>query len=124
MPSADRRPFCDYLAGLSPASILERGKQVAILVTRWQRGQGHVLVIPVAHRPTVMDVAPAEEQQLMDAVRRAAQAITAAYDPGASPFGRTTGCPRTRPSPMCTSMSPALCPTVARGRGGPSSRPR
>ncbi|MBE1586765.1 HIT family protein [Nonomuraea angiospora] len=79
MPSADRCPFCDYLAGLRPASILE---QVAILVTRWQRGQGHVLVIPVAHRPTGMDVAPAEEQQFMDAVRRAARAITAAYDPG------------------------------------------
>ncbi|MFI7425262.1 HIT family protein [Nonomuraea sp. NPDC049684] len=81
MPSVDRCPFCDYLTGFHSSTILERGEQVAILVTRWQRGQGHVLVIPVAHRPTVMDVAPAEEQQLMSAVRRAARAITAAYDP-------------------------------------------
>ncbi len=45
----------------------------------------------------------------MNAVRRAARAIAIAYDPGASPSGRTTGRPRTRPSPMLTSMLPALC---------------
>ncbi|TDE60450.1 HIT family protein [Nonomuraea mesophila] len=93
MPSADRCPFCDYLAGLSPASILEQGEHVAILVTRWQRGQGHVLVIPVAHRPTVMDVALAEERHLMNAVRRAARAIVAAYDPGGVAVWQNNGVP-------------------------------
>jgi histidine triad (HIT) family protein len=93
MPSADRCPFCDYLAGLDPVTILEQGEQVAILVTRWQRGQGHVLVIPVAHRPTVMDVIPAEEQQLMGAVRRVARAIDVAYDPGGIAVWQNNGVP-------------------------------
>lgn len=93
MPSADPCPFCDYLAGLHPVTILEQGEQVAMLVTRWQRGQGHVLVIPVAHRPTVMDVVPAEEQQLMNALRRAARAITAAYDPGGIAVWQNNGVP-------------------------------
>ncbi|UBU14901.1 HIT family protein [Nonomuraea gerenzanensis] len=93
MPAADGCPFCDYLAGLSPVTVLERGEQVAILVTRWQRGPGHVLVIPVAHRPTILDVAPAEEQALMNAVRRAARAIAAAYDPGGVSVWQNNGAP-------------------------------
>jgi histidine triad (HIT) family protein len=90
MPSADRCPFCDYLAGLRPYTIVEQGEQVAILVTREQRGQGHVLVIPVAHRPTVMDVTPAEEQDVMNAVRRA---IAAAYDPEGIAVWQNNGVP-------------------------------
>ncbi|WP_193318474.1 HIT family protein [Nonomuraea phyllanthi] len=35
-----------------------------------QRGLGHVLVIPVAHRPTILDVAPEEERHLMSASAR------------------------------------------------------
>ncbi|MFI6817211.1 HIT family protein [Nonomuraea sp. NPDC050328] len=82
LPIADPCPFCDYLTGQQPATILEQGQHAAILVTAWQRGQGHVLVIPVAHRATIMDVTPAEEQHLMSAVRRAAHAIAVAYDSG------------------------------------------
>lgn len=93
MPSADRCPFCDYLTGLQPFTIMEHGDQVAILVTREQRGQGHVLVIPVAHRPTVMDVVPAEQADLMNAVRRAARAIAAAFDPEGIAVWQNNGVP-------------------------------
>ena len=93
MPSGDRCPFCDYFAGLRPSSILEQGERVAILVTREQRGRGHVLVIPLAHRLTIMDVAPAEERDMMNAMRRAARAIAAAYDPEGIAVWQNNGVP-------------------------------
>ncbi|NUR83887.1 MAG: HIT family protein [Nonomuraea sp.] len=93
MPATERCSFCDYLAGLRPFTIVEQREQAAILVTREQRGQGHMLVIPVAHRPTVIDVTPAEEHALMNAVRRAAHAITAAYDPEGIAVWQNNGVP-------------------------------
>jgi histidine triad (HIT) family protein len=50
---------------------------VSVLVTREQRGRSHVLVIPNAHRPTVLDLVPAEHGPLMAAVVRAARAVAA-----------------------------------------------
>lgn len=37
--------FCDYLAGRRPYTILRRNDVVATLVTREQRGEGHLLVV-------------------------------------------------------------------------------
>ena len=57
LPAAKRCSFCDYLSGKRPFTILDRDEKTAILVTREQRGRGHVLVIPVAHRETILDIA-------------------------------------------------------------------
>lgn len=77
----DRQPcaFCEYLAGRRPFSILEVGDLAAILVTREQRGNGHVLVLPVAHRETILDLTTAEGAAIMSGVQRAARAIDRAY---------------------------------------------
>lgn len=60
--------------------MLHRDEQVAVLVTREQRGSLHVLVIPVTHRETILDLVPDEETPLMAAVTRAARAIAVATD--------------------------------------------
>jgi histidine triad (HIT) family protein len=78
LPVDDPCSFCEYLAGRRPYTILHRDDVLAVLVTREQRGSLHVLVIPVAHRETVLDLAPEEEAPLMAAVRRAARAVVAA----------------------------------------------
>lgn len=79
VPDVEPCPFCDYLAGRRPFTTLERKPLVATLVTREQRGVGHLLVIPVAHRPTLLDLLPNEASAIMASVISAARAITEAY---------------------------------------------
>jgi histidine triad (HIT) family protein len=78
LPVDDPCSFCEYLAGRRAYTVLARGELVSVLVTREQRGRVHVLVIPTAHRPTVLDLVPAEHGPLMSAVARAARAVAAA----------------------------------------------
>lgn len=73
--------FCSYLEGTSPYTILQRNELTAVLVTFEQRGQGHVLVIPLAHRETILDLTPAESLEIMETTVRMSRAIVAAYDP-------------------------------------------
>lgn len=71
--------FCDYLDGRRPFSVVERDDVVAVLVTREQRGRGHVLVVPVAHRPTLLDLEPAEVAAVGLSTQRMVRALTSAY---------------------------------------------
>lgn len=49
------------------------------MVTQEQRGKPHLLVIPTAHRETILDLTDSECSALMVGVRNAAAAIDAAY---------------------------------------------
>lgn len=93
VPAADDCSFCEYLAGRRRYTILERLDDVAMLVTREQRGIGHVLVIPVAHRVTILDVSPSEAAALIVGVQRAARAVVAAYDPAGISIWQNNGVP-------------------------------
>lgn len=61
--------------------MLARDAAAAVLVTRQQRGRMHVLVIPTAHRATIMDLTGAEYGPLMGYLARAARAVAAAVGP-------------------------------------------
>jgi histidine triad (HIT) family protein len=52
VPVTDACSFCDYLAGRRRFTILERDDLTATLVTREQRGRGH-LRSSGAHRETI-----------------------------------------------------------------------
>ncbi len=80
LPDQDPCSFCAYLAGTWPYTVMVRDAAVAVLVTREQRGRMHVLVIPTAHRPTILDLTPDEYAPLMAAVARASRAVAAAVD--------------------------------------------
>jgi histidine triad (HIT) family protein len=80
VPEVEPCPFCDYLSGARPFTILTRDSTVATLVTREQRGVGHLLVIPVAHRKTLLDLTPNEATAVIQAVIAATRAITGAYE--------------------------------------------
>ena len=71
--------FCAYLSGLRPYTIIANSGDIAVLVTREQRGVPHVLVVPVRHVETILDLADTEAGALMLSIRRAAQAINDAY---------------------------------------------
>ena len=79
LPSNDECAFCAYLSGQRPYTILSRTSTVATLVTREQRGEPHLLVIPLRHTPTILDLSDSEAASLAIAVREAARAIDSAY---------------------------------------------
>lgn len=93
LPEAAVCSFCGTLAGDFPYTILDRDDEVAIMVTREQRGVGHLLVIPVRHRATVLDLEPAEAAAVMAGVQRAARLVSAAHDPDGICVWQNNGVP-------------------------------
>lgn len=69
--------FCAYLAGERPYTVLSRDALTAVLVTREQRGLSHLLVVPVRHAATILDLTGLEAAAVMASLRRAAAAIDA-----------------------------------------------
>lgn len=79
-PHEERCSFCSYLNGERPFTIVCRNELVAVLVTREQRGVGHLLVIPVRHYPTLLESSEIERHAVIDTLHRAAAAIDAAFE--------------------------------------------
>jgi histidine triad (HIT) family protein len=71
--------FCAYLRGLRPYTIIRKNDKVAVLVTREQRGLPHLLVLPVRHRETILDLNDEEAGALMIGIRQVAVAINESY---------------------------------------------
>ena len=80
IPEKDPCAFCDYLGGVRPFTVLYRDDLIAVLVTREQRGIGHLLVLPVRHSPTLLESEPHERHALMDTLAWAAAAIDATFE--------------------------------------------
>jgi histidine triad (HIT) family protein len=78
LPSGENCPFCAFLRGEKPYTILRRSELAAILVTREQRGVAHLLVVPVRHCPTILDLRDEESGALMREIRHAARLVDAA----------------------------------------------
>jgi histidine triad (HIT) family protein len=51
-------PFCDHLAGVSACAFIRRTHEVAAFVNLRQYERGALLVIPVRHAATVLDLDP------------------------------------------------------------------
>lgn len=79
IPDDARCAFCDYLSGRRPFTVAARTEQIAVLVTREQRGLPHLLVVPVEHRETILDLSDPAIAALAVGVRAAARAINDAY---------------------------------------------
>lgn len=80
IPDDEPCAFCDYLARRRPFTIVCESVLVAILVTREQRGIGHLLVLPVRHYPTLLESTAPERHALIDSLSSAAAAIDAAFE--------------------------------------------
>lgn len=99
VPTTDECPFCAYLAGTRPYTILRRDEVTATLVTREQRGVSHVLVIPVAHRETILDLTPDEAAAVMHATQAAARGIERAESPAGIAVWQNNGVPAAQSVP-------------------------
>ncbi|MFS2137780.1 HIT family protein [Duganella sp. Dugasp56] len=85
IPKNNGCAFCDYLSGKRQYTILYKNERVAALVTREQRGVGHVLILPVRHVESILDIKDEEAAELLITIRNVAKAIDLAYGrPGIS----------------------------------------
>lgn len=75
VPDAYPCAFCDYLAGRRPYTVLRRDSITATLVTREQRGVSHLLILPVRHCATILDLEADESAAVAASVIDAARAI-------------------------------------------------
>lgn len=75
LPDEGPCAFCAYLDGIRPYTILARDSLSAVLVTREQRGVSHLLVIPVRHAPTMLDLTDDEAAAAMAWLQKTARAI-------------------------------------------------
>lgn len=60
LPESKACAFYAYLRGDLPFMILSRNLNTATFVTREQRGHPHVLVLPVRHVETILELTDAE----------------------------------------------------------------
>lgn len=79
LPDNDGCAFCAYLRCERPYTILCRTSDTATLVTREQRGHPHLLVLPVRHVATILELTDLEAAAVAIAVRDAAMLIDRAY---------------------------------------------
>lgn len=93
LPDDGACAFCAYIRGERPYTILFRTARTATLVTREQKGEPHVLVVPLRHVPTILDLSDAEAAALAIAVRIAAQAIDCAYGKSGIAVWQNNGVP-------------------------------
>jgi histidine triad (HIT) family protein len=79
LPNDGECAFCAYLRGERPYTILFRTAYTATLVTREQRGHPHLLVLPLRHIPSILEMTDSEAGSVAVAVREAARVIDQAY---------------------------------------------
>jgi histidine triad (HIT) family protein len=74
-PASVRCPFCDYLSGRRSYSFVWREENVAVAVTREQRGVSHLIIFPTRHVSTLLELDDDIAGDLMLALRDAAVVI-------------------------------------------------
>jgi len=93
LPNDGECAFCAYLRGDREYTILRQDSQTATLVTREQRGKSHLLVIPLRHAQTLMDLTNDEAQALIVAVKAAASLIDQVIKPQGISIWQNNGVP-------------------------------
>jgi ATP adenylyltransferase len=73
------------------AMILERTATTFTVMNAFPYTSGHVLVAPLRHESTLVGLEPGESAELMEAIRRANQALDTAYRPGGVNIGANIG---------------------------------
>ena len=81
IPERDPCPFCRVLSGEYPCAFVYRGRTIASFIEPRQYGKGGILVIPIRHAPTILDLSDDEIQQIYVHAKRIVNAISRAFDP-------------------------------------------
>ncbi len=92
-PKNDNCAFCAYLKGERPYTILSRTAVTATFVTREQRGLPHLLVLPLRHVSTILELTDAEAAAIAIEVRNVATLIDKYYSKSGIAVWQNNGVP-------------------------------
>lgn len=79
LPDYDSCSFCDDLAGTRECAFVTRSELAAVLIDERQYERGAMLVIPLQHRESVLDIAQEEIEGVYHLAQRVARAATLAF---------------------------------------------
>ena len=76
-------PFCEYIAGVRPCAFVSRNDRVSSFMNRTQYERGGLLVVPNAHRQTILEL----EVELLGSIYAEAQRLASAMARGLGALG-------------------------------------
>lgn len=84
--------FC-HAPNEPPASslVVHRGDHGYVILNRYPYNNGHLMVLPYRHVPSLTDLTPAELHEVADLTRRAEAVLTEAYAPDGINVGINLG---------------------------------
>lgn len=86
--------FCDALSrGVAEPLTLWTGRHGFVILNKFPYNNGHLLVLPVRHTPTLASLLPDELQELARLTQRSEMALTEAYAPHGINIGVNVGKP-------------------------------
>jgi ATP adenylyltransferase len=87
--------FCDRLAQEDGVGnlILHRGGRAFVMLNRYPYSSGHMMVVPIAHRPSIEDLDDDSMRELMQLSSRAVSLLRKAYGAQAFNLGINIGAP-------------------------------
>lgn len=92
-PSSGGCIFCQKITAPDDAveHILARGRYVFVVLNRYPYNNGHLMVVPYAHVPSLEDLDSETRAELMEMVVRSLKALRAAYAPDGFNMGANIG---------------------------------
>lgn len=92
-PSPEGCIFCRKITAQDDAAehVLARGRHVFVVLNRYPYNNGHLMVVPYAHVPSLEDLDSETRAELMEMVVRSLRALRAAYAPDGFNMGANIG---------------------------------
>jgi ATP adenylyltransferase len=92
---AERNPgcvFCELPAQADePAYILHRGRLAYVIMNRYPYNNGHLMIVPFAHVPSLTDLAPEDAAEMIELTRRSQDVVQEAMRPQGFNVGMNQG---------------------------------
>ena len=76
---------------LESSLVLNRGEHAYVILNRYPYNNGHLMVLPYRHVPSLTDLTAAELHEVADLTQRAEAVLTAAYAPNGINVGLNLG---------------------------------
>lgn len=92
-PSPEGCIFCKKITAQDDAAehVLARGRHAFVVLNRYPYNNGHLMVVPYAHVPSLEDLDSETRAELMEMVVRSLRALRAAYAPDGFNMGANIG---------------------------------
>jgi ATP adenylyltransferase len=85
--------FCELPAQAEDAAayILHRGRLAYVIMNRYPYNNGHLMIVPFAHVPSLTDLAPEDAVEMIELTRRSQDVVQAAMRPQGFNVGMNQG---------------------------------